>query len=582
MAMKGKVLAKADALRREGQPAEALAVLQKALAKAPRDRKLLLLAGDTAEMVRDWDAARTHYEALSALGSTSFDIRLRLATVYWRLDRLYDAVPLLEALAEEAPEQAEIWRLLGEVRMMHQDWDGAADAWGRALALAPGDPRTALRHVAALQNAPRFEGQALDAARATEPLLEGDAPRQRELADWYFYQHRYEDADRLYGAALSCANERHLDVPFFRDFLTLCRRTGQNSRTGEILERARRFLASQGAVFKRAVTDFQPLDDYQQVPKAVAEARLICAMGDPDWPARLEAAYAPISGTVFHYTDKTYRPGMPGRLDRLRSIIAGRPVALLFPGPSIEDLRPHMPALAEAGVCFACTNKFDRLEAEFLEPVGAAAEIVLLLARQEWHVRFEALKGFLERPQANAFLTAGPLLNLGTALLGADFAARYDERIVTFSGRSSAPPTPSDPLSIHYVNTLGAMVPLLALAGAQSIAIFGADGGQAPEGDIYFHGETALRGEDEAAFSADALAREKARYGDLLGAEAVHCNEHLPFVLAAMGLLHGFVPPPMAIGTPGSAYRFAERMSAEAAARILLEGGEVQENRPAA
>ncbi len=116
-------LVRATVLGGAGEPARALAVLKRALARAPDAVPLRLAAATAARHVGDAEAQLGHaVAALRALPSSGVAARA-VAEALLHLGRVAEAAPLAEKIVAAAPDdqaaialQATVWRLLGDAR----------------------------------------------------------------------------------------------------------------------------------------------------------------------------------------------------------------------------------------------------------------------------------------------------------------------------------------------------------------------------------------------------------------------------------------------------------------------------------
>lgn len=91
--------------------------------------------------LRDYAGAASALERWLALTGRDGDAHLRLARLESWAGRQDRARAILDSLVERRPESADAWAWLGDLRRFGGDRPGAADAYGRALALEPGQAR---------------------------------------------------------------------------------------------------------------------------------------------------------------------------------------------------------------------------------------------------------------------------------------------------------------------------------------------------------------------------------------------------------------------------------------------------------
>lgn len=178
----------------------ALAVAMAACASRPARRDPMVTAhlerAERAELARDHEAARRHYQAAIAAAEAAgvpaqvAHARRELAETLASWGELAAAEAEL-TLAVNAAPSAELWHDLGIVRHARGDLAGAAGALLRAKAMAPADarPRIAL---AALYWKTRDHARARDEYRA---LLALELPeRVRDKVEWALAQLAHEPA----------------------------------------------------------------------------------------------------------------------------------------------------------------------------------------------------------------------------------------------------------------------------------------------------------------------------------------------------------------------------------------------------
>jgi YaiO family outer membrane protein len=91
------------------------------------------------------------YDALLARSPGNVDVLLGRGIVLSRLERWTEAEADLTAAARASPEYADVWFALGKLYQWQGQPAKAAEAYGRAAALRPGDAATQAAHAQALQ-----------------------------------------------------------------------------------------------------------------------------------------------------------------------------------------------------------------------------------------------------------------------------------------------------------------------------------------------------------------------------------------------------------------------------------------------
>lgn len=119
------------------RPQEAGELLQRALAVAPDCFDCHFALGNLHWAAEDFEAARGHFERAVGLNDADTDARFNLAVTYLALEELDLALPLLERLSVELPENAAVWRELGRIYALRARIEESEAAYERASALDP-------------------------------------------------------------------------------------------------------------------------------------------------------------------------------------------------------------------------------------------------------------------------------------------------------------------------------------------------------------------------------------------------------------------------------------------------------------
>jgi tetratricopeptide (TPR) repeat protein len=231
---------------RRGQPGEARRYLLEALAVAPEDRAVLVLAARTATNMLFWDEASTHWQTLMRLFPDSAEIALEAATSFigprrGRDRRLPRVLAQFEAMHERFPDfvpaYAEHLRALREANRL-DDAEALAGIW---LERFPGNLAlaTAAARVAEDRGQPDLAVARLEAVRTISiergtpvtPRLEANYIRALSLAG------QMALAEEICAAAL----ERFPgDYTVIEQYLALATRTGDftesSKRAAQVIE----------------------------------------------------------------------------------------------------------------------------------------------------------------------------------------------------------------------------------------------------------------------------------------------------------------------------------------------------------
>jgi predicted Zn-dependent protease len=251
-----------EALLADKSPDEAFALLLPLAVGTPGEAALLI---EAAENTLKPDAVAQAARIVQPLAEKESSVGLRLADAWTRVDRPAEAWPMLRAYAAQAEGDSELLlkaitaaamtknpAALREAFAMAQRRDamtpdmlldianllvdagelsGAANLFGRYLALVPGDVKTALRlaEVQSWRGAPDLSYAVLNSLLATRA---GDQALMRKAAAYAEEAGRDPDAFRLY-AALHRANPR--DKALRASYLRLAQWTGNTAEAGRLL-----------------------------------------------------------------------------------------------------------------------------------------------------------------------------------------------------------------------------------------------------------------------------------------------------------------------------------------------------------
>ena len=117
------------------RPAEAGELLQRALDVNPDCFDCHFTLGNLHWAAEDYGVARGHFERAVGLNDADSDARFNLAVTYLALEEFDLALPLLERLSGELPENAAVWRELGRIYALRARIQESEAAYERAEAL---------------------------------------------------------------------------------------------------------------------------------------------------------------------------------------------------------------------------------------------------------------------------------------------------------------------------------------------------------------------------------------------------------------------------------------------------------------
>ena len=172
------LLGVADALWRDGK-LEAATIHARLAASLRRDfAAAQILLGRVLEWRRHWQDAIAAYEEVDPQSPYAWEARLRTATNLRRLERHDEAVAMLQAMADAAPERTDALVALGDLYRSRERWLDAVTQYDRAVARAQEEPSWSLLYVRgiALERAKQWDRAEADFLRALDlrpddPLL---------------------------------------------------------------------------------------------------------------------------------------------------------------------------------------------------------------------------------------------------------------------------------------------------------------------------------------------------------------------------------------------------------------------------
>lgn len=192
-----------------------------------------------------------------------------------------------------------------------------------------------------------------------------------------------------------------------------------------------------------------------------------------------------------NYLSKDYLPNSQKRIDHLRKIIGGRPVAILAAGPSIQQLEHRIIELKNEDICYFGINKFFVQETHILHKIDKRMSVVSLSGREGMVVAIKSILEFLNRNEDNMFFSSFYRDSFG--LLGDDFNLTeflkdYDKKLLFFSlGSQRIFPNNDQPLHFIESNSLLLLIQLALIGKAHSIILFGADGHGGERSNKYYY-----------------------------------------------------------------------------------------------
>ena len=165
-----------------------------------------------------------------------------------------------------------------------------------------------------------------------------------------------------------------------------------------------------------------------------------------------------------------------GQLENLKAVIKGRPVAILLPGPSIQQLEDRIEEIKTLDLCYASVNDFGVMESQILGKIGKRCELVLCAAK-ECGVPNLKHQDYLQRPELNIFFTEEKSFHAELKRYKRNFGNRLFFFTTDVLYASLLCPSTEQPFHFFAQASFVALTCLALAGGADTIIYFGADGG---------------------------------------------------------------------------------------------------------
>ncbi len=289
------------------------------------------------------------------------------------------------------------------------------------------------------------------------------------------------------------------------------------------------------------------------------------------------------SGHEPSFEQAGYLPQTPTRLRLLRSLVAGRDLAIMAYGPSLAQFEENLEHFARADLCYFTFNE-PIVEKNLLNRMDRRSELFCVTSPAVLNGQMPWLREYLARPERNMLLThAG-----ATEGLYQDGASRawlesqHDARLLYFRSQARHPPAPSDPLHFPPYNTLSVALPLALLARPRRVFLFGCDGTTlrneqgAVQDMFYSSGVQARRSSEAGANGSDAAQqRWRSSYDQWLAFDTQQFNFQIGVSLACLTQVFDLEPVPVYNCSNLSAYQGMARIDYPQCLRMLsLSGGQ--------
>lgn len=191
-----------------------------------------------------------------------------------------------------------------------------------------------------------------------------------------------------------------------------------------------------------------------------------------------------------NFTSKYYLPNSEKRIEHLREIIDGRPVAILAAGPSIKGIEKRISELRQADICYFGFNQFSLQETHILQQIDKHLSVVMCSCREHIQEYLKDIINFLDRDEDNMFVSS--FWRNTFELMNSDFnlnqfLSKYDRKHIFFD-LSFERTVPNRKYPLHFVvsNSLLVLIQIALIGKASKIMLFGADGYCKENGERYY------------------------------------------------------------------------------------------------
>ncbi|GEM_PF-5136906 len=268
-----------------------------------------------------------------------------------------------------------------------------------------------------------------------------------------------------------------------------------------------------------------------------------------------------------------YLPDTAERIERLRRLINGRPVAIILHGASVQELENRISELANCDICYATVNDLETAEKNILRSINRNVSIYMCgqpdLVRKALDSR--SLIDFLERSEDNLLISGRGSFFQAEMTMGLDldnFVRKYDSKLLfvvapktTYitmeQGFSIEFPSAKYPLHFPRQASLAFLVSLAVIGRASKVVVFGGDGGRVNDSELYYRRyiKAHLREEDTLAIDVNRL------------------NVSMPMILNNIGQVYGIWPIEIINCSERSHYTPFRKLSYDTTFALLKGGG---------
>jgi hypothetical protein len=196
-----------------------------------------------------------------------------------------------------------------------------------------------------------------------------------------------------------------------------------------------------------------------------------------------------------------YLPDTEARIERLRRVINGRPVAIILHGPSARELEARVTELKDCDICYFGLNAFRTPETSILQKIGRTYSVVMYSAI-EYGVdsQIDNVIAFLDRQEDNMFISERDsfyVLEKNGGFSLDKFIQKYDKKLLFITGvptititieSSLYLRTPSLEYPLHFLrqSSFSILLSLALIGEAPMVVVFGGDGGRIKGEDLYY------------------------------------------------------------------------------------------------
>ena len=210
-----------------------------------------------------------------------------------------------------------------------------------------------------------------------------------------------------------------------------------------------------------------------------------------------------------NFSSECYLPYSEERIERLQSVIDGRPLAILLPGPSIKELEKRISELRQADICYFGIKSCSVFETNILQQIDKHLSVLMNSNVFTMALFIEDTINFLNRNENNMFISSFGRHEEIFDLLGNDFRrdkflSEYDEKLLFFAvSYDRLVPNKNHPLHFISGNTLQGAIQLAIIGKASRIVLFGADGGAQENAKEYYHRQDQYKPELREDFNSE-------------------------------------------------------------------------------